>query len=180
MKIKCEGCGILIEKNSYQRKYCGSNNLKTGCSYEVALEKIRLFRKQILYGNWSAMRKRCIYRKHPAYARYGGKGITICDRWSSFENFKKDMLKSYNKHVLLYGKNDTSLDRIDNSKGYLKENCRWATAKIQNNNTRLNAHLKPKANIKCLICKKIFYPPKRNSKYCSRACSGKSKSVKIN
>lgn len=76
------------------------------------------------FKTWESMRYRC---RDKSNKDYGAKGITVCDEWdSSFENFLKDM-----------GERPigTSLDRIDNTKGYSKDNCRWATSKEQNQNT---------------------------------------------
>jgi hypothetical protein len=58
-----------------------------------------------------------------------------------YEKFKEDMYESYLEHVKEYGKRNTTLDRIDGTKGYYKENCRWATRKTQNNNMKSNIYL---------------------------------------
>lgn len=64
------------------------------------------------------MKRRCQYPKHHAYSRYGGRGIKICDRWESFENFLADMgIRPI----------DSSLDRIDNNGNYEPVNCCWST-----------------------------------------------------
>lgn len=86
------------------------------------------------YAAWRQMRHRCNNPKDKEYASYGGRGITVCNRWqSSFENFIADMgVKPSAGH---------SLDRIDNSEGYGPGNCRWATRIEQQNNTTRNVRL---------------------------------------
>lgn len=80
------------------------------------------------YVTWSSLFGRCYNPKNPNYDNYGGRGITVCDRWrESFENFLADMGER---------PPGTSLDRRDNDLGYSKENCRWATQTEQMFNTR--------------------------------------------
>jgi hypothetical protein len=75
---------------------------------------------------------RCRRETHPEYPNYGGRGIVVCDRWRSFEDFYADMGdRPTNKH---------SLDRINNDLGYSPENCRWTTRDVQNNNRSLRSH----------------------------------------
>lgn len=84
------------------------------------------------YVTWQNMRSRCLTATRADYADYGGRGITIDPRWDSFSNFLSDMGER---------PRGLSLDRIDNSKGYSKDNCRWATRTTQANNTRKNTYL---------------------------------------
>ena len=82
------------------------------------------------YSSWRSMKKRCLNINHDQYPRYGAKGIMVCDEWLQFKNFLKDMGERPSKNH--------TLDRIDNSKGYFKSNCRWVTVKEQNRNRTSN------------------------------------------
>lgn len=81
------------------------------------------------YRVWMNIKNRCHKESHPKYQKYGAKGVTVCDRWRhDFEAFMADMgPRPSPRH---------SIDRIDGSRGYEPENCRWADDFIQNNNRR--------------------------------------------
>jgi hypothetical protein len=80
---------------------------------------------------WRAMKRRCDDPKFNVYPNYGGRGISICERWRDFNNFLADMGEKPTP--------DHSIDRIDNDGDYEPGNCRWATRSAQNLNQRPRA-----------------------------------------
>lgn len=90
------------------------------------------------YKIWGSMKARCLNEKHVHYGNYGGRGITICDKWLEFEGFMGDMYESYLKHCEDFGEDNTSIDRINSDGIYELNNCRWATNKEQQRNLRNN------------------------------------------
>lgn len=128
-KCECE-CGNNHTANG--------NNLKTGnvkscgCLHREkviarSMTHTHCFGKKSspTYQSWRSMKRRCLAKKCSDYRRYGGRGITICERWLKFENFYADMGDRP------AGK---TIDRIDNDKGYCPGNCKWSTPKEQANN----------------------------------------------
>lgn len=101
----------------------------------------KLNNKHPIYDAWSTMKQRCLNPKNSNYYNYGGRGISVCDRWlESFENFYADMGgKPTPKH---------SIDRIDVNGNYEPNNCKWATWDEQANNKRSNVMLELKGVLK--------------------------------
>lgn len=93
------------------------------------------------YGIWGGITDRCTNVNNHAYKDYGGRGITVCDRWRSFENFFADMGNP---------PAGMTIDRADNDKGYCKENCRWASRKEQGRNRRSTVLLTHNGRTMCM------------------------------
>lgn len=82
--------------------------------------------KHPIYRCWEGIIQRCTNPKNAAWPRYGGRGITVCERWREFINFRDDMFSSWQPGL--------TIDRIDNDAGYYPGNCRWVTQKENNSN----------------------------------------------
>lgn len=104
-------------------KSCGCFKIESNHTSCLKHGHARVGKATTEFRTWAAIMTRCYNPKTDYYAIYGGKGITVCESWHTFQNFLNDMgLKPEPKY---------SIDRIDNSKGYSPDNCRWATASQQ-------------------------------------------------
>lgn len=132
----CDCGGKIIKRGTYIKT---GINKSCGCIAfgETVSNRVRTHGGTILkelrseYSSWRNMKVRCLNKKNTEYFRYGARGIIICERWiNSFSNFLSDMgRKPSTSHTI---------DRIDGSKGYDPNNCRWATKKEQADNTVRN------------------------------------------
>lgn len=114
------------------------------------------------YRIWAAMRQRCGNPKNQAYRYYGGRGIKVCKRWASdFVNFYADMGAR---------PKGLTIERIDNSRGYSPDNCKWVSRKEQTRNTRWNRQIKYKGETHCLVewTELLQIPYKRTSSRLAR------------
>jgi hypothetical protein len=94
------------------------------------------------YKSWRSLRDRCGNPRNKQWKDYGGRGITVCRRWSKFENFLADMGERPSmKHTI---------ERKNNERGYSKSNCRWATMREQQRNRRSTRFISFRGERKCL------------------------------
>ncbi len=98
--------------------------------------------KSPTYISWEKMLSRCDKPRDPAYPRYGGRGIVVCERWHKFANFLQDMGE---RPSCLH-----TIDRIDSDGNYTPENCRWADKETQANNTNRNRRFEYKGEMKTI------------------------------
>lgn len=92
--------------------------------------------------SWMSMKRRCYFKDSNGYKNYGGRGITVCERWMSFENFLADMGNR---------PEGMTLDRIDPDKNYMPENCRWQTTRQQGYNKRITKRFEYKGKKRSLF-----------------------------
>jgi len=137
-KVRCD-CGneFEVSANALQRGNTGS----CGCLQVERTTKHGMW-KTPEYNAWRDMRSRCYRSTHRHFKNWGGRGITVCERWrESFEAFYEDMGPRPEGH---------SIDRIDNSGNYEPGNCRWTTSTQQLRNTRRNNLLTVRGRTQCI------------------------------
>jgi hypothetical protein len=137
-------CACGTERLVRQSTLAAGKSSSCGCLRPALLasqKKTHGLSKTRTYRIWVDMHRRCSNQKHNTYKDYGGRGISVCQRWELFENFYADM------GICPPG---MSIDREDNEKGYEPGNCRWATAAQQGRNKRNNVFLTHDGQTKCL------------------------------
>jgi hypothetical protein len=123
--IKLCGCGCGQPVGRYQGKL--NAYLRNHSQRVLKPNKTHGLKHHALYRTWLGMMNRCLNPKNRGWPAYGGRGITVCERWRNISNFIVDMGERPPR---------TSLDRIDYDGNYEPGNCRWATHKEQAINRR--------------------------------------------
>lgn len=131
-QCRCE-CGIERDVSELSLKNgssisCGCYNRERSIAKHTRHGEVLGGRPTPEYHTWQAMLERCRNPRNKRYADYGGRGISVCERWLSFENFLSDMGRRPSARH--------SLDREKNELGYSPENCRWALPHTQMTNRR--------------------------------------------
>ncbi len=150
-------CDCQMDKPENQRRHVTISGIdlrsghvrSCGCLKHKATNKMHGLSHTPFYSVWVMMRQRCNNPNNKDYKHYGARGIKVCERWSSFENFYDDMHDEY--------KPGLELDRIDNSGNYCKENCRWTNRSGNMRNTRRNHIIHSEWGDICLqeFCEKV-------------------------
>lgn len=123
--VRTRSCGCLKRERLRENNVGNLNSLRHG--HRLSPQNGGASRT---YTSWNMMLQRCTNPRNNRWDLYGGRGITVCERWKDFANFLSDMGER---------PPGTSIDRRNNDLGYFKDNCRWSTPKQQRANQRKKA-----------------------------------------
>lgn len=126
-KVRCD-CGV--EKLVAGAELTKGSTQSCGCKAREGSAGTHRMSYHSAHIAWRNMIARCHKPNSQAFKNYGARGILVCERWHSFQNFWMDMGSTWRKGL--------TLERLDNSKGYSPENCAWRDHKAQARNTRAN------------------------------------------
>ena len=134
-------CGKTIDVRSCNLK--DGSTKSCGCLKNKMASQINkahgYSHKERLYGVWQGMRERCNNPNTNASKNYHDRGITICEEWNDYEAFRSwSFQNGYNPTLPT---SECTIDRIDNSKGYSPDNCRWVSARDQALNCQRNTRI---------------------------------------
>lgn len=155
-KVRCKcDCGSVVDKWLSNLRNTGSRGKDTGCGCVRREITVARNTSHGLSGSpefkvWCGMRKRCLNPKAKSYSDYGGRGIVICKRWGSFKVFMDDMGKRPGPEY--------SIERLDPNGNYCKKNCKWATKRDQNRNTRVSRRVTLGGITKCVCEWNSLFP----------------------
>lgn len=133
-ECKCS-CGNTVIK-SYNYLTRGGIRVIKSCGCKNNVKNVGGLSSTKEYDIWYSMIDRCYNPNNHAYKNYGQRGITVCTEWVN------DFIKFYEWTKVSGYKDNLSLDRIDNNRGYSPKNCRWVTLKEQQRNRRSNVKIK--------------------------------------
>lgn len=133
-KCRCD-CGNIVTVVGYslksgRSKSCGCAQIESVVEMNKRCKSTHGKKNTRLYRIWNGMKSRCFNKNDQDYCNYGGRGITVCEKW------RHDFMAFYDWAVANGYDDSLSIDRVNNNGNYEPDNCRWATTSQQNSNRR--------------------------------------------